>query len=146
MHYISGKPVFLNDPTFPHHGMVTVAHCTAPCRMDGQNYATAKVVTHFESDYGATPKVELPLNTPFTMVCPDGDQKEWVGFTGEVKENPFYDICRSQFDVSINGDWRKLLQDHRGFHWMMAVGDYRQEMAYACPKIGVAWNNVSQVS
>ncbi|MBN1996481.1 sugar isomerase [candidate division KSB1 bacterium] len=144
LHYISGKPVFLNDPTFPHHGIVTVAHCTAPRRLDGKSYARAKLLTHFESDYGATPKVELPIGTRFTMVCPDGGQKVWVGFTGAVKENPFYDICRSQFDVSIDGDWKKLLRDHRGFHWMMAVSDYSQELAYACPKIGIEWNNVSQ--
>lgn len=146
LHYISGKPVFLNDPTFPHHGMVTVAHCTAPRRMDGKSYAHAKVVTHFESDYGATPKVELPIGTRHTMVCPDGGQKAWIGFTGAVKENPFYDICRSQFDVSIDGDWKKLLQDHRGFHWMMVVGDYSQEMEFACSKIGIEWNNVSTVA
>ena len=144
LHYISGKPVFLNDPTFPHHGMVTVAHCTAPRRMDGTNYARAKVMTHFESDYGATPKVELPLQTPVTMVCPDGGQKAWVGFTGKVEENPFYDICRSQYDVVIDGDWRRLLQEHRGFHWIMAVGDYSQEVAYACSKIDLNWSNISE--
>jgi L-fucose isomerase-like protein len=143
LHYVSGRPVFLNDPTFPHHGMVTVAHCTAPRRMEGSRYAEARVVTHFESDYGATPKVELPLGTPLTMVCPDGRQKEWVGFSGKVLANPFHDICRSQFDVSIDGNWKKLLEDHRGFHWMMAAGGYAEEMAYACPKIGIEWNDVS---
>ncbi|MBN1466006.1 sugar isomerase [candidate division KSB1 bacterium] len=145
LHYISGKPVFLNDPTFPHHGMVTVAHCTAPRRLDGEHYAHAQVVTHFESDYGATPKVELPIGTPFTMVCPDAGQKKWLGFTGTIVDNPFYDICRSQFDIAIDGDWKKLLRDHRGFHWMMTLGDHSQEMAHACPKIGVEWLNVSQV-
>ena len=143
LHYISGKPVFLNDPTLPHHGIVTCAHCTAPRRMDGENYALAKVVTHFESDYGATPKVELPLDTPVTMLCPDGGQKKWLGFTGKIEKNPFYDICRSQYDIAIDGDWKKLLRDHRGFHWMMAVGDYSQEVAYACSKIGIDWSNVS---
>ena len=47
-------------------------------------------------------------------------------------------------DVSIDGNWKKLLEDHRGFHWMMAVGGYAEEMAYACPKIGIEWNNVSE--
>ena len=37
LHYISGKPVFLNDPTYPHDGMVTLAHCTAPRKMDGED-------------------------------------------------------------------------------------------------------------
>ena len=30
LHYISGKPVFLNDPSFPHDSVMTLAHCTAP--------------------------------------------------------------------------------------------------------------------
>ena len=144
LHYIAGKPVFLNDPTYPHHGIVTAAHCTAPRRMDGENYALAKVVTHYESDYGATPKVELPLGTEITMICPDGGQKEWLGFKGTIEDNPFYDICRSQYDIKIGGDWEKLLQDHRGFHWMMACGDYLPDMKYACGKIGVDWVNVSK--
>lgn len=144
LHYISGKPVFLNDPTFPHHGIVTCAHCTAPRRMDGKHYASAKIVTHFESDYGATPKVELPLGTEITMICPDSAQKQWLGFTGSIEKNPFYDICRSQYDIQIHGDWKKLLRDHRGFHWMMACGDYTREMAYACPKINIDWANISE--
>ena len=97
---------------------------------------------HFESDYGAAPKVELPIGTEVTMVCPDCSQKEWMGFTGTVYENPFYDICRAQYDITIHGDWKKLLQEHRGFHWMMACGDYMQEMEYACPKIGINWTTV----
>jgi hypothetical protein len=113
--------------------------------MDGENYALAKVVTHFESDYGATPKVELPLGTKISMICPDSIQQEWLGFTGTIHENPFYDICRSQYDISIDGDWKKLQKDHRGFHWMMAVGDYMNEIAYACQKIDIEWKNISEI-
>jgi hypothetical protein len=144
LRYITGKPVFLNDPTYPHDGMVTVAHCTAPRRMDGKNWASTRLLTHFESDYGAAPKVELPIGTRVSMVCPDGGQKKWVGFTGMVEDNPFLDICRTQFDVRIDGNWDRLLHDHRGFHWMMAVGDAMKEMEYACAKIGIAWENTSK--
>ena len=142
LHHISGKPVFLNDPTYPHHGVVTCAHCTAPRRLDGKNYALARVVTHFESDYGATPKVELPKGTEVTMVIPNSIQSEWLGFKGTIEASPFYDICRSQYDIDIQGDWKKLLQDMRGFHWMMAVGDYIKEMEYASRKIGIDWKNI----
>lgn len=145
LRYITGKPVFLNDPTYPHRDMVTVAHCTAPRRMDGKTWAPARILTHFESDYGAAPKVELPRGTRISMVCPDGGQKKWVGFTGTVEDNPFLDICRTQFDVRIDGNWDRLLHDHRGFHWMMAVGDAMKEMEYACAKIGVEWENTSEV-
>jgi hypothetical protein len=78
------------------------------------------------------------------MVCPDAGQKKWVGFTGTVEGNPFLDICRTQFDVRIHGNWDRLLHDHRGFHWMMAVGDAMKEMEYACAKIGVEWENTSE--
>lgn len=139
LHYITGKPVFLNDPTYPHHGVVTCAHCTAPRRLDGKNYAPTPILTHFESDYGAAPKVELPLGTEVTMICPDGGQKTWLGFKGVVEANPFLDICRAQYDIKIEGDWKKLLRDHRGFHWMMACGNYLNELEYAVPKIGVNW-------
>ena len=33
---ISGKPMFLNDPTYPHDGIITLAHCTGPRKMDGK--------------------------------------------------------------------------------------------------------------
>lgn len=145
LYHAAGKPVFLNDPTYPHHGMVTCAHCTAPRRMDGVHLAPARVMTHFESDYGATPKVELAKGTAITMVCPDAAQNEYVGFTGKIIDSPFYDICRSQYDIEIDGLWKKLLQDMKGFHWMMAVGNYSNEMEYACRKLGVRWNNVSAV-
>jgi L-fucose isomerase-like protein len=144
LRYITGRPVFLNDPTYPHSGMVTVAHCTAPRRMDGKTWARARILTHFESDYGAAPKVELPIGTKVSMVCPDGGQKKWIGFTGTVEANPFLDICRTQFDIRINGDWERLLRDHRGFHWMMAVGDATKEMKYACAKLGLEWENTSE--
>ena len=78
-------------------------------------------------------------------MAPDSIQNEWLGFKGTIDENPFYDICRSQYDIKIEGDWEKLLRDHRGFHWMMACGDYTEEMKYACPKIGVNWVNISDV-
>ena len=35
LRYLTGKPVFMHNSTFPHGGMVTCAHCTAPRRMDG---------------------------------------------------------------------------------------------------------------
>ena len=41
-----------------------------------------------------------------------------------VKANPSYEICRSQQDVEIQGDWKRLLAEARDSHWMMAYGDY----------------------
>lgn len=143
LHYISGKPVFLNDPTYPHDGLVTLAHCTAPRKMDGKQLEPVKILTHFESDYGASPKVEMRKGEKCTNIVPDFNVRKWVGFEGEIVDNPFLHICRSQIDVTIKGDAQKLLQEMRGFHWMMSYGSYLRETGYALKKLNVEWLNVS---
>ena len=144
LHYICGKPVFLNDPTFPHDSMVTLAHCTAPRKMDGQNAEPTKILTHFESDYGAAPKVEMKIGQTVTTLVPDFACKKWMGFAGTIVGNPFLDICRSQIDVKIHGDSAALLEQMKGFHWMVSYGDYLKETGYALKKLGVDFVNVSQ--
>jgi hypothetical protein len=143
LHYISGLPVFLNDPTFPHGGIVTLAHCTAPRRMDGRRAEPMKILTHFESDYGAAPKVEMKLGQVCTNLIPDFASQMWMGFRGTIAANPFLDICRSQIDVRIDGDADLVLRGMKGFHWMMSYGDYLRETGYALGKVGVKWENAS---
>ncbi len=142
LHYISGKPVFLHNSTFPHNAIVTCAHCSAPRRMDGERYEQAKILTHFESEYGAAPKVEIPVGQVVTFIDPEYSSGRWVGFKGIVKSNPFLDICRSQQDVEIQGDWKKLKEEVRDSHWMMAYGDHLKEIGYACRKIGIRWEDI----
>jgi len=143
LHYICGKPVFLNDPTYPHDQVVTLAHCTAPRKMDGRKAERAKILTHFESDYGAAPKVEMRLGQVCTNLVPDFACKKWVGFAGTIVGNPFLDICRSQIDVKVNGDALALMQEMKGFHWMMSYGNYLADCAYALNKLGVELLDVS---
>jgi L-fucose isomerase-like protein len=143
LHYISGLPVFLNDPTYPHDDIVTLAHCTAPRKMDGHHTERTKVLTHFESDYGAAPKVEMRLGQITTNLVPDFASKKWVGFAATVVGNPFLDICRSQIDVKIHGDSAALLEQMKGFHWMLSYGDYLKEVGYALKQVGVGFLNVS---
>ncbi len=143
LHYLSGRPVFLNDPTFPHDDIVTLAHCTAPRKMDGKRTEPAKILTHFESDYGAAPKVEMKLGQVCTNVVPDFASLKWLGFKGTITANPFLDICRSQIDVRIHGNGDAVRDNMRGFHWMMCYGDYLHETGYALKKLGLQWDNVS---
>jgi hypothetical protein len=143
LHYICGLPVFLNDPTYPHDNMVTLAHCTAPRRMDGKRLEPAKILTHFESDYGAAPKVQMRVGQICTNLIPDFASQKWVGFKGTIIGNPFLDICRSQIDVRVDGDCEALLQEMKGFHWMMSYGNYLRECDYALRKVGIDLLDVS---
>jgi len=144
LHYISGKPVFLNDPTYPYKNIVTLAHCTAPRKLDGKNREDARILTHYESDYGAAPKVEMRIGQTVTNLIPDFASRKWVGFGGSIVGNPFIDICRSQIDVKINGDCDLLLREMKGFHWMTCYGDYLRETGYALGKVGVDYVILSE--
>jgi hypothetical protein len=143
LRHIAGKPVFLHNSTFPHEGLVTCAHCTSPRRLDGRKYAPAEIMTHYESDYGAAPKVAMRLGQEVTFIDPEYSTTRWLGFKGVVKANPFYQICRSQQDVAIQGDWRKLRREARDSHWMMVYGDYLRELGYAARKLGLEWVSLS---
>jgi hypothetical protein len=139
---ISGKPVFLNDPTYPHDGIITLAHCTAPRRMDGKRLEPARLLTHFESDYGAAPKVEMLIGQTVTNIMPDFEFKRNVGLLGTIADNPFLDICRSQIDVKFSCDSRKVAEEMPGFHWITAYGDYIRETGYALNKLGIKFENL----
>jgi hypothetical protein len=139
---ISGRPVFLNDPTYPHDGLITLAHCTAPRRNDGKTLDPARLVTHFESDYGAAPKVEMPKGTLVTNIIPDFLMERWTGFLGTIVEAPFLPICRSQIEVAYTCSDKKVAENMPGFHWMTCYGDYRREIGYALRKVPIAWEDL----
>jgi hypothetical protein len=140
--HISGKPVFLNDPTYPHDGLITLAHCTAPRRMDGKKLEPARLLTHFESDYGAAPKVEMLIGQTVTNIMPDFAFKRNVGLLGKIVDNPFLDICRSQIDISFECDSKLVAEQMPGFHWVTVYGDYIKESGYALNKIGINFENL----
>jgi hypothetical protein len=139
---ISGKPSFLNDPTYPHDNLITLAHCTAPRRMDGKKLEPARIMTHFESDYGAAPKVEMKVGQIVTNVMPDFAFNRNTGLQGRIVSNPFLDICRSQIDISFDCDSKKVAERMPGFHWITVYGDYMKETGYALNKIGIEFENL----
>lgn len=136
---ISGHPTFLNDPTYPHDNIITLAHCTGPRKMDGKTIEPARILTHFESDYGAAPKVEMREGQKVTNILPDFASKRWVGFLGEIVAHPFLPICRSQIDIRFNCGTQKVAENMPGFHWMTIYGDYGREIGYALKKIPIGW-------
>jgi hypothetical protein len=136
---ISGLPQFLNDPTYPHHGVVTVAHCSGPRKMDGKSLEPVRLVTHFESDYGAAPKVEMKKGTVCTNIIPDFGFKKYFGFRGEIADAPFLPICRDQVDVAYKIPDEKIALNMPGFHWEFCYGDYLKEFGYALKKTGIGW-------
>ena len=143
LRYISNKPFFFCNASFPYNGIVTISHCTAPRKMDGQHAEPARILTHYESDYGASPKVEMRKGQELTVLNPDFAGRRWLGFRGEISGTPFYPICRTQLEVAVKGDTARLVRELRGFHWMACYGNHLRETGYALNKAGVGWLAVS---
>ena len=139
---ITGKPVFLANPTYPHDNIITISHCTAPRKMDGKTLDPVRIVTHFESDYGAAPWVKAPLGTVTTHIGPAFNSERWVGLKGKIVDVPFRPICRTQFDIQYECSDRLLAERMPGFHWMTCYGDYRREIGYALQRVGIQWENL----
>jgi len=136
---ISGRPQFLNDPTYPHDGVITLAHCTGPRKMDGKTIEPVRIMTHFESDYGAAPKVDMRKGQITTNILPDFKAERWVGITGDIVDAPLLDICRDQIDIRFKCNSQLLAERMPGFHWMTCYGDYLKEIGYALKRVGIQW-------
>ena len=136
---ISDRPPFFNDPTYPHDGIITLAHCTGPRKMDGKNPEPAILLSHFESDYGVSPKVNMKIGQKVTNIIPDFKSERWVGFLADIVAHPFLPICRCQIDVKYTFPDILLAERMPGFHWMTIYGDYMREIGYALRRIPIKW-------
>ena len=45
--------------------------------------------------------------------------------------------------MKVQGDGQALLQEMKGFHWMMSYGNYLRETGYALKKLNVDLHDVS---
>ena len=144
LRWISGKPSWIANVHYPHHGTVTLAHCSGPRRMNGRDFEPTTITTHFESNYGAATQVKFTKDQTTTNVIPNLTCTKWLGYRGKVLETPNYPACRSQINMGIEGDWKKLLKDLQGFHTVMCYGDYLREIGYALKKTGIGWENMSE--
>jgi hypothetical protein len=145
LRWISGKPSFVCNSHFPHQGLVTLAHCAAPRKMNGRDYEPTKIMTHYESDYGAATRVQYPKGQEITCLIPNLHCTKWFGFKSQIVDSPSLVACRSQMDIRIQGDWRALLREMEGFHTVVCYGDYLREIGYAVGKVGgIEWRNYSE--
>lgn len=145
LRWIASKPTFVCNSHFPHDGIFTVAHCAAPRRMNGRDFEPATVMTHFESDYGAATKVHYTKGQVLTVIVPNLRCTKWQGFKGRIIDTPSLPACRSQMDIEVDGDFRKLLTDMEGFHVQVCYGDYLREVGYALKKLKkIEWQNFSE--
>ncbi|MGQ9574738.1 MAG: hypothetical protein ACUVUC_05435 [Thermoguttaceae bacterium] len=146
LRHISGKPSFVSNSHYPHHGLMTLAHCSSPRKMNGKDYEPTRIMTHFESDFGAATKVQYTKGQIVTTLFPNLRCTKWFGLRGKILDTPSYPACRSQIELQIDGDWRRLLRHMQGFHTVTCYGDYLREVGYVLKKVQIEWENVSEAA
>lgn len=136
LRWIASRPTFVCNSHVPHDGLFFVAHCQAPRRMNGRDFEPATIMTHYESDYGAACKTHYTMDQVVTVVVPNLACTAWQGFRGKVVGAPSYPACRSQMEIQVDGDWKRLIREMQGFHTQIVYGDYTREVGYALKKLG----------
>jgi hypothetical protein len=139
---ISGRPMFLQDPCYPANHLIVGAHCTAPRKMDGKTLDPARILTHYESDYGAAPKVEMQKGIKVTNLIPDFAAERMACFVGEIADVPFLPICRSQIVIRYSCRDRLLAERMCGYHWITLYGDYLREIEYALQRTKIQFESL----
>ena len=148
LRWIASRPAFVCNSHVPHDGLYFVAHCQAPRRMNGRDYEPATIMTHYESDYGAACKTHYTNGQVVTAVVPNLACTKWQGFRGKIVGAPSYPACRSQMEIQIDGDWKRLAREMQGFHTLIVYGDYTREVGYALKKLGgqMQWDCFSETA
>ncbi len=136
LRWTASRPSFVCNSHYPNDGLFLVAHCQAPRRMNGLDYEPATIMTHYESNYGAACKTHYTKGQVVTVIIPNLRCTKWQGFRGTIVDSPSYPACRSQMEISVDGDWRRLLREMEGFHTQIVYGDYTREIGYALKKLG----------
>ena len=136
---ISGLPVFLNDPTYPHDGIITLAHCTARARWTARTLEPARILTHFESDYGAARRSRCARARSPRTSSRTSSSNAGSACWARSSTHPFLPICRSQIDIQFKCDSLRLAERMPGFHWMTGYGDYTRELGYALKRLPIKW-------
>jgi len=148
LRWMASRPTFVCNSHYPHDGLFFVAHCQAPRRMNGRDFEPATIMTHYESDYGAACKTHYTEGQEVTVVVPNLVCTKWQGFRGKIVGAPSYPACRSQMEILIDGDWKRLVREMQGFHTQIVYGDYTRELGYALKKLGgqIQWQCYSEIT
>jgi hypothetical protein len=142
LRWIASRPSFVCNSHYPHDGLFFVAHCQGPRRMNGRDFEPATIMTHYESDYGAACRTQYTKGQVVTAVVPNLACNKWRGFRGTIVGTPTYPACRSQMEIAVDGDWKRLVREMEGFHTQVVYGDYSREVGYVLKKLGgqIQWD------
>lgn len=123
---VSGKPVFMGNPSIIDRNRLLIAHCTSPISL-GYTYTLR---THFETGKGVGIASHYKEDTVVTIarLAPTLDSIRVIKGVIE-KGAPLSNMhCRTQIWVKTNSHLDLILDKSTGNHYVLTIGDYLEEI------------------
>ncbi|MEM4537430.1 MAG: hypothetical protein QXP68_01610 [Thermosphaera sp.] len=120
--WVTGKPVFMGNPSSIEGQSLIIAHCSSPL------IGPFELFTHFESNEGVGIRVEFPVGAPATIFRIDSDLKELRIGVGRIASHEWSrSLCRTQIKVEVK-DPTMLVKEPIGNHYALLIGDHSREL------------------
>lgn len=132
---VSGKPVFMGNPSIINGNEVMIAHCTSPW-ITGEGYV---LKSHFETNRGIGISVRYKEGTIVTLARLSPDLSTLRVVKGKIKKGEAFSDrhCRTQVIVELESNGIILLDKSIGNHYAMVVGDYTLELRVLAKVLGL---------
>ncbi|MGB9828398.1 MAG: hypothetical protein ACPLSM_07765 [Thermosphaera sp.] len=120
--WISGKPVFMGNPSFIENNEVVIAHCTSPL------IGRYLLHTHFETGRGVGVRVDYPVGGKVTVYRVDSDLEEVRIGVGTILAHEWSESwCRTQVRIRLSNPLM-IVEEPIGNHYALLLGDYGSEL------------------
>ncbi len=135
LHNVSGKPVFMGNPSIIDGNRMLIAHCTSPMSL-GYAYALS---THFETGRGVGITVYYKEDDPVTLLRIDPKLEVFRIINGVIeKGEPTSKMhCRTQVWIKARSGLEPLITNSIGNHYVLTVGNYVEELVALAKMLGV---------
>ncbi len=135
LHKVSGKPVFMGNPSIIDGNKMLIAHCTSPTSL-GYAYTLR---THFETGRGVGVAVHYRENELVTLLRIDPKLELLRIIRGVIEEGePVSKMhCRTQVWVKAKSSLEPLITNSIGNHYVLTIGDYAEELMAVAKTLGI---------
>lgn len=122
----------------PYRGTAVFSHCTIPVSMI--DASKSLLTTYFETNKTVAIRGRLREGSVVTFARIGGRELDKLMFGRGVVVNGDLgrgDLCRTQVEVKIDGDLRRLIEEPLGNHMVITYNDAVKHLTYLCRLVGI---------
>lgn len=138
---VSGSPAFMLNPyLFPEDNVLFASHCTSPRKHSFSDTALddINIYPYFEMPEFPCGMQIIKKAGPVTVTGLSHDKMdEMIIIRGNIIRNTTFPSCRTQIELSIEGDIKEVSELYQGRHWALIYGDYSKKLELTNKILGI---------